>query len=135
MSKVVGKVREVLTSIYPLSFRIKEKSLDRETMNKRLFIQILTQLKDIEDKSNFLIGEIGVDLTMYEDNFYSVIENLMKMCFSKQQIIFIQLYLNDLSLDPDWDGTITVTEGTKEKIVNFETPADVWNVITKYSQE
>lgn len=133
MSKVVGKVREVLTSIYPLSYRIKEKSLDRETMNRRLFIQILTQLKEIEDKSDFLIGEIGVDLTTYEDSFYSVIENLMKMCFSKQQLTFIQLYLNDLSLDPDWDGTITVTEGTKEKVVNFETPADVWNVITKYS--
>lgn len=135
MSKIVGKVREVLTSIYPLSYRIKEKSLDRETMNRRLFIQILTQLKEIEDKSEFLTGEIGVDLTMYEDNFYSVIENLMKMCFTKNQLTFIQLYLNDLSLDPDWDGTITVTEGKKERIVNFETPADVWNVITKYSQK
>lgn len=133
MSRIVEKVREVLSYTSPLDYKIEMKSLSDETMNRRLFIQILTQLKEIEDKSDFLVGEIGVDLSMYEDSFYSVIENLMKMCFNKNQMTFINLYLNDLSLDPDWDGTITVTEGDREKVVNFQTPADVWNVITKFS--
>lgn len=133
MSKIIGKIRQTLISHYNLSYRIKESSLDKPTMNRKLFIQVLNQLKELEDKSDFLIGELGIDLSVYEDTFYGIIHNLMKMSFSKQQLTFINLYLNDLSLDPDWDGTITVQVDDKEKIVNFQTPADVWNVISKLS--
>lgn len=133
MSKVIGKIRQTLISQYNLSYRIKECSLDKPTMNRKLFIQVLNQLKELEDKSDFLIGELGIDLSVYEDTFYGIIHNLMKMSFTKQQLTFINLYLNDLSLDPDWDGTITVQVDDKEKVVNFQTPADVWNVISKLS--
>lgn len=133
MSKVIGKIRQTLISQYNLSYRIKECSLDKPTMNRKLFIQVLNQLKELEDKSDFLIGELGIDLSVYEDTFYGIIHNLMKMSFNKQQLTFINLYLNDLSLDPDWDGTITVQVDDKEKVVNFQTPADVWNVISKLS--
>ena len=133
MSKIIGKIRQTLTTQYNLSYRIKECSLDKPTMNRKLFIKVLNQLKELEDKSDFLVGELGIDLSVYEDTFYSIIYNLMKMSFNKQQLTFIDLYLNDLSLDPDWDGTITVQVDDKEKRVNFETPADVWNVINKLS--
>ena len=133
MSKIIGKIRQTLITHYNLSYRIKENSLDKPTMNRKLFIQVLSQLKELEDKSDFLIGELGIDLSVYEDTFYGIIHNLMKMSFNKQQLTFINLYLNDLSLDPDWDGTITVQVDNKEKVVNFQTPADVWNVISKLS--
>ena len=133
MSKTIGSIRQILITHYNLSYRIKECSLDKPTMNRKLFIKVLNQLKELEDKSDFLVGELGIDLSVYEDTFYSIIYNLMKMSFNKQQLTFIDLYLNDLSLDPDWDGTITVQVDDKEKRVNFETPADVWNVINKLS--
>ena len=131
MSKIIGKIRQTLISQYNLSYRIKECSLDKPTMNRKIFIQVLNQLKELEDKSDFLIGELGIDLSVYEDTFYGIIHNLMKMSFNKQQLTLIDLYLNDLSMDPDWDGTITVQVEDKEKVVNFETPADVWKIISK----
>jgi len=116
------KLREVLFSIHPLSYRIRELTPDKETMNKKLFIEVITQLKKIEDRRDFMQEEIGMDMTMYEEQFFSVIENLMKMHFKKEQLALIQLYLYQLVPDKEWDGTITIENNKKEQTVNFKTP-------------
>jgi hypothetical protein len=126
------KIRQTLFSIHPLSYRIKVKSPDKETMNKKLFIEVLRQLKQIEERRDFMQEEIGMDMTAYEDQFFSVIENLMKMHFSKEQLALIQMYLYQLVPDKEWDGTITIEKNKKEEIVLFKKPEDVWNVITKF---
>jgi hypothetical protein len=127
-------LRKTLYSILPLSYRIVQKTPDRETMNKKLFIEVLNGLKQIEDRRDFMESEIGMDMTAYEDQFFTVIENLFKMAFSKEQLALIQLYLYQLIPDKEWDGTITVEEGKQEKIVNFKSPEDVWNVIKKFDK-
>ena len=131
------KLREVLFSLHPLSYRIKKKGLDKESMNKKLFTSVLTQLKKIEDRRDFMSEEIGIDMTTYEDQFFSVIENLMKMSFNKSQLGLIQMYLYQLAPDKSWDGTITVevANSKEEKVVNFKTPLDVWKVIQQYKDE
>ena len=130
------KIREVLFSLHPLSYRIKKKGLDKESMNKKLFTGIITQLKKIEDRRDFMAEEIGMDMTTYEDQFFNVIEDLMKMSFNKTQLGLIQMYLYTLSPDKTWDGTIVVEvgESKEEKIVNFKTPEDVWRVVTEFSK-
>ena len=77
--------------------------------------------------------EIGMDMTQYEDQFFSVIENLFKLAFNKQQIGLIQLYLYQLVPDKEWDGTITIELGKEEKVVDFKTPENVWNTINLFT--
>ena len=129
------KIREVLFSLHPLSYRIKKKGLDKESMNKKLFTGIITQLKKIEDRRDFMAEEIGMDMITYEDQFFNVIEDLMKMSFNKSQLGLIQLYLYTLSPDKEWDGTIVVEvgESKEEKVVKFKTPEEVWKVVTEFS--
>ena len=128
------KLREVLFSIHPLSYRIRQIGLDKETMDKKLFVEILKQLRKIEDRRDFMAEEIGMDMTTYEDQFFRVIEDLMKMCFNKEQLALIQMYLYQLVPDKEWDGTITVSnnKSKKDEVVPFKTPNDVWNVINKF---
>ena len=126
------RLRKVLFEIHPLSYRIKEKQPDKDTMNKKLFIQIVNSLKKIEDRRDFMQQEIGMDMTAYEDNFFQVIEDLMKMTFNKQQLALIQMYLYQLVPDKEWDGNITVEKDDKEKIVAFKTPEQVWDVIKDF---
>lgn len=128
------RIRQTLHSLYPLGYRIKIKEPSRETMNKKLFVEVLAQLKEIEDRRDFMESEIGMDMTQYEDQFFSVIENLMKMHFSKEQLALIQLYLYQLVPEEDWDGTITIEVGKKEEKVNFQKPEDVWNVISRFQK-
>lgn len=127
------KVRQVLFSIHPLSYRIKEKSPSNEHMNKKIFIEVLQQLRTIEERRDFMEEEIGMDMTQYEDQFFSVIENLFKLAFNKHQLGLIQLYLYQLVPDKEWDGTITIELGKEEKVVNFKTPEDVWNTINLFT--
>ena len=124
------KLRQVLFSLHPLSYRIKITEPPRELMDKKLFIEIIESLKKIEDRRDFMQEEIGMDMTAYEDQFFHVIENLMKLHFNKEQLAIIQLYLYQLVPDKDWDGTITIEQDKKEKTVPFKKPSDVWNVVT-----
>jgi hypothetical protein len=126
------RIRQTLFSIHPLSYRIKVKSPDKETMDKKLFIEVIKQLRQIEERRDFMHEEIGMDMTAYEDQFFLVIENLMKMHFSKEQLALIQMYLYQLVPDKEWDGTITVEKNKKEETVPFKTPEDVWSVIKKF---
>ena len=77
--------------------------------------------------------EIGMDMTVYEDQFFNVIENLMKMHFNKEQLALIQTYLYQLVPDKEWDGTITLEKAKKETVYNFKTPEDVWRVISTFN--
>lgn len=126
------RIRQVLFNIHPLSYRIKCNEPDREFMHKKLFIEVIQQLKKIEDRRDFMQDEIGMDMTAYEDQFFNVIENLMKMHFSKEQLALIQMYLYQLVPDKEWDGTITIEKNKKEETVPFKTPEEVWSVIKKF---
>ena len=128
------KIREVLFSIHPLSYRIRQLTPDKNTMNKKLFIQVMKQLRQIEERRDFMAEEIGMDMTAYEDQFFSVIENLMKMHFKKEQLALIQMYLYQLVPDKEWDGTITIEKNKKEETVPFKQPEDVWEVIKKFEE-
>ena len=123
------KISKVLHQLHPIKFRIKTTTPNRSAMHKRLFIEILDQLKKIEERRDFMQDEIGIDVTVYEDSFFRVIENLMNLAFNQEQLKMIKMYLYDLNLDKEWDGTITVKQGDKDKVVKFKTPVDVWNVI------
>lgn len=123
------KLRETLFSIHKLSYRIKVTEPPKELMEKKLFVEIIDALRKIEDRRDFMQDEIGMDMTAYEDQFFHVIENLMKLHFNKEQLALIQLYLYQLVPDKEWDGTITIEEGKTEKVVPFKSASDVWNVV------
>lgn len=128
----VKRIRQTLFTIHPLSYRIRRKTLDKKSMDKKLFIEVITTLKQIEDRRDFMAEEIGMDVTTYEDKFFSVIENLMKMHFTKEQLALIQMYLYQLVPDKEWDGTITIEKNKKEQVLPFKKPEDVWKVITNF---
>ena len=88
------RIRQTLHSLHSsVNFRIRYKEPDREFMNKQLFIKILNDLKKIEDRRDFMVEEIGMDMTAYEDLFFNVVENCFKMVFSKEQLALVQMYL------------------------------------------
>lgn len=124
-------IRKTLKSIHPAAYHLKTVGLSKEAMDKKLFTEILSSLKKIEDRRDFMQEEIGMDMTSYEEQFFLVIENLMKMCFNEEQLSLIQMYLYQLCPDKSWDGTLTISKNKKEQIVAFKTPEEVWEVLNK----
>ncbi len=127
-------LRRILKEQLPLKYRIKEVPRNKEAMNRELFVEVLKLLKEINDRTDFVASEIGMDITAYEDKFFRVIENLMRMNFNKEQVFLIELYLNEIDYNEkeEWDGFISVTVGKKEQKIAFRTPEDVWEAIQKF---
>jgi len=106
----------------------------REVMEKKLFIENIILLREIEDRRDFMEEEIGVDMSIYEEKFLQVIENLFKIHFSKEQFALIQYYLYQVPTIDNWDGKIDLSDGKDMITVDFETPEQVWNVITSIKE-
>ena len=128
------ELRKVLNSYLKGSISIKEKDMAREVIEKKLFIENIILLKEIEDRRDFMEEEIGVDMSIYEEKFLQVIENLFKIHFSKEQFALIQYYLYKVPTIEDWDGMIDITDGKEMITVKFQTPEEVWNVITSIKE-
>jgi hypothetical protein len=123
------ELRKVLNSYLKGNVRISEREIAKEVMEKKLFIQNIFILKEIEDRRDFMEEEIGVDMSRYEEAFLQVIENLFKIHYSKEQFTLIQYYLYTVPTLEDWDGKIDISDGKTTMTVDFETPEQVWKVI------
>jgi|TARA_B100000287_G_C20614312_1_gene773378 hypothetical protein len=134
MKLVKSKIRKVLKSKLDIEFRIKAIGPDQQTINKKLFVEIIDQLRKIEDRRDFLAEEVGLDMTAYEDQFFGVIENLFRLVFNKSQLDLIQMYLYQLIPDKEWDGMITIEHNKEEKTVPFKSADDVWKVLKKFDE-
>lgn len=127
-------IRSIVKNYLKVNFKLKLKEQDRSLMNKKLFIETITILREIEDRRDFMEEEIGLDPTVYEEKFIQVIENLFRMIFNKQQITLVNLYLFDLVHDKDWDGKLQIdlkvgSGEIQQQVFDFRTPEQVWNVI------
>jgi hypothetical protein len=127
------QIRHILKDNNALRYHIRTKSKPKEEVDKKTFLNIIKLMKEINDRSEFLVTEIGIDSVAYEDKFFQVIEGLMYIAFNKKQVLLIDMYINDIAhLSEDWDGTITVELNKKEEVIDFKTPEDVWEAIQKF---
>ena len=126
-------IRDVLTDDLELAFRIRTTSKPIEEVNKKIFVQVIKLLVEVNDRTEFMTTELGIDAIGYDDKFFQAIEGLMKIAFNKNQVLLIEMYLNEIPImDKDWDGTITVLIKEEEVRVAFKTPLDLWNTIQKF---
>ena len=128
--EIKKRIRQAINQSIPARYIIRNKEIDFTTMRKSAFISILKDLKEIEDRRDFMEQEIGMDVTAYEDKFFRVIENLMKISFNKTQLGMIRTYLYELLPDKEWDGKVTISVGKgKEQTLDAKTPEQLWSLI------
>ena len=128
------ELRKALNSYLKGNVSIKERDMARDVMEKKLFIESIILLREIEDRRDFMEEEIGMDMSIYEEKFLQIIENLFKVHFSKEQFALIQYYLYKVPTIEDWDGMIDITDGKEMITVKFETPDEVWTVINSLNK-
>lgn len=122
-------IKEIVSNYLQTSIRMSEKGLTRNVMEKKLFVESILLLREIEDRKDFMESELGVDMSVYEEKFLQVIENLFRINYNKEQMELIQYYLYHLPLVDDYDGKIDLSDGKETITVRFETPEDVYNVV------
>lgn len=127
------KLTEALKN-FKLLTSIKKKSLDEvvadlsgpveDTPQKKLFIDTINLLEEIEEKSGELF-EAGIDLSVYETLFFQVIENLLYTIYNDKQVNLIHSYIYGEPLSDKIPQPVDKTG----KVLEPETPEELWNAI------
>ena len=127
------KLTEALKK-FNLLLEVKKKNLSEvkadisgsveDTPQKKLFIDTINILEDIEEKSGELF-QAGIDLSVYETLFFQVIENLLYTIYNDKQVNLIHSYIYG---DPLTDK-IPQPVDKSGKVLDPETPEEVWNEI------
>ena len=93
-----------------------------DTPQKKLFIDTIDILEDIEEKSGELF-EIGIDLSAYETLFFQVIENLLYTIYNDKQVNLIHSYIYGEPLS----DRIPLPVDKSGKVLDPDTPEELWN--------
>jgi len=95
-----------------------------ETPQRKLFIDAINILEEIEEKSGELF-EAGIDLSVYETLFFQVIENLLYTIYNDKQVNLIHSYIYGEPLS----DRIPQPVDKSGKVLDPETPEELWNGI------
>ena len=127
------KLTEALKK-FNLLLEVKKKNLSevkadisgpvKDTPQKKLFIDTINILEDIEEKSGELF-QAGIDLSVYETLFFQVIENLLYTIYNDKQVNLIHSYIYGEPLS----DKIPQPVDRSGKVLDPETPEELWNGI------
>lgn len=70
-------LKKSLLKIGGQHLQIKENPKSKEKKRKKTFIEIIDNIKILHQRADDLHREFGIDTTLYEDNHYKIIEQLI----------------------------------------------------------
>ena len=119
-----------------LKFNKRSSSLKPLT-EKEKFIDLVTQLENNWNASNELYEKFKINLAEYEENFFSLIEDLISLHFGdwKTEIILWYVYSRI-----DDEGNLyslmlsSKNEKGKEEVI-LNTPTQLWNFLIRLEKE
>lgn len=126
---MVTKIKEVIKDAYSINASIKKETVNiSQDMEKLLFVEIIKILQELDERSEVL-SSLGLDLTEYENMYYDLIQNLLKLHFSDGQIEIINYFVYQLPLQESFEGRLEIKKGRKTVEYDFRTPEDLWAVL------
>jgi hypothetical protein len=112
--------------------KLEESKTTKVLKEKEVFIENISILEEILQRSDKLFNGYSIDLYMYEEPFLQIIENLFLLKYGEiiSEIVFWYLYDRK-----DDDGNIyplVFEEEDKEPVdIILKTPTDLWKFINK----
>lgn len=133
MKREREQIRKILKSLADVKYIIRSNNStkNRYNMNREVFIKVVDLLKQVDDRGERLSRDLGIDLAMYEDKHFEIIETLLEVIFNQEQIDLIHDYLYKYPFEDEWDGTIEVVVKKKPLRLPFKTPEEVWEVVNR----
>lgn len=125
------EVRKLIIAAMGGKVTVRKKELGREVLEKKLFIQCIDLLRQIEDESAFAVEELGIDLTSYEEKFLIVINNLFSLHFNKEQHSLIMYYVYQIPSNEEFNGTVEIEVQNQKVELPLNTPEDLWKAVNK----
>jgi len=121
----VQGIKKSIENIIGSDTVLKRRKKNENDINRHKFEQIIVGLEQMNTRSQIL-SQIKVDMSSYEDVFYNVIESIMEMFFSKEELEVINFYVYD-RINPD--GSINHLLDKNNKDIPLTSIGDLWDLI------
>jgi len=123
------RIRKSLLELGGVNIQVKESKKSKENKRKKLFINIIEDLKYVLNRSNNLDREYGINLLMYENKYFKIREEIIIEHWgnSVAEVVFWWVYEVE---NPKNNNYYLFDKETGIKII-VKTPAQLYNVTKK----
>ena len=111
-----------------LKLQIEENPKKIENKHKKFFIHLLNRLVSIQERTDKVFTEYGLNLIMYEDLYFQVIEDMVYEHYDVEVGEVIFWYVNGAKLE---DEDQYIEDKKTGKRYKAKTPLQVYNVCKK----
>ena len=111
-----------------LKLQIKENPKKIESKHKKFFIHLVNRLVSIQERTDKIFTEYGLNLIMYEDLYFQVIEDMVYEHYDLEVGEVIFWYVNGAKLN---DEEQYIEDKKTGKRYKAKTPLQVYNVCKK----
>ena len=122
------KIPKKSITIGKLKLQIKESSKTSENKHKKFFTHLVNRLVSIQERTDKVFTEYGLNLIMYEDLYFQVIEDMVYEHYGLEVGEVIFWYVNGAKLEDDEQYIEDKETGKRYKA---KTPLQVYNVCKK----
>ena len=111
-----------------LKLQIEENPKKIENKHKKFFIHLVNRLVSIQERTDKIFTEYGLNLIMYEDLYFQVIEDMVYEHYDVEVGEVIFWYVNGAKLN---DEEQYIEDKKTGKRYKAKTPLQVYNVCKK----
>ena len=126
------KIKKALLSIGGENVKVEENKKSSENKHKKSFLKTLNTLTSIQERSEKVFEEYGLNLIMYEDLYFQLIEDLIYDSYgnSVAEVMFWWVTVCCNIKNSKEDDFFIEDEKTKKRY-KVKTPIQVYNVCKK----
>jgi len=119
-------VKNTLEEMIGTDLSLRRKKKNENDLSRELFEKTIIALERANVRTAIVGTEFSIDLSNYDELFYDIIDNLVKMNFGKEasELIFFYVYER---LNPD--GTINELRDQNDVPIILNNPTELWDLV------
>ena len=127
VDKEIEGIQNQINSIIGTNTKIVRRKKNNDDINHELFINIITQIELVLNRSTLVHSDFKIDLSDYDEMYLQIIDNLIYLSFGTQAAELIIHYCYDRL---EMDGSIPYVgeDGIEREISD---PEQLWSVVKK----
>jgi len=124
------KIRKSLLELGGGNIQVKESKKSLESKRKKLFISLVKDLKYVLNRSEDLDANYGINLLMFEDRYYKIVEDIIIEHWGTMVAEVIFWWIYEVK-DPKSEDYYLFEKSTNKKIV-VKTPTQLYNTVKRF---
>jgi len=124
------KIRKSLLELGGGNIQVKESKKSLESKRKKLFTSLVKDLKYVLNRSEDLDANYGINLLMFEDRYYKIVEDIIIEHWGTMVAEVIFWWIYEVK-DPKSEDYYLLEKSTNKKIV-VKTPTQLYNTVKRF---